>query len=114
MLAIAIRGLALILGLGLTLGGVWGSPIEEDVLIAGLALVASAVLSPSNLQRPTLLLALGMGFVCLFIRMAILLSQPLPLAELFVQLLILVVGALLLGYVGVREGKNWLRNSGWI
>jgi hypothetical protein len=114
MLDVILRGLSLILGLGLILAGVWGPSWAIEVLLAGIALILSGVLSPNALQKTVPMLVLLLGFTCLLVRLVGVIARTVDPYEMVVQAVILIIGTCLLGYVGVKQGRNWLHKHGLI
>jgi peptidoglycan/LPS O-acetylase OafA/YrhL len=108
MLDIVVRVLSLLLGLGLVFAGLWGPNLKGTALIAGLALLAVALMTHTNLQRFVVLLFLSVGFVCLLLLGVSAIRETDDIYDLALQLLFLVVSVAVLGIVGFREGKNWL------
>jgi hypothetical protein len=114
MLRVAVRGLSLILGLGLLVGGVWGPQFKPDALVAAVALIMSATLSSIRLQQIWLLSLLLAGIVCLLIRITIVIIVTPDTLEMALQLTVLILCTLLLGQTVIREGKARLQSAGWL
>ncbi len=108
MLDVVTRVLSLLLGLGLVLAGLWGPNIKGSALIAGLALIAAALLNRRDLQRTVVLLFLCGGLACLLLLGVSAIRETEDMYELALQLLFLAAGVGVLGIVGFREGKDWL------
>jgi len=101
----------LLLGLGILLAGLWGPNLKGEAVIAGLALLSVALIARRNLQRTIVLLLLWTGFASLIVLVVSAIRETKDMYELALQLFFLVVGAALLGNVGFREGKDWLRQK---
>ena len=114
MLSLAVRGMSLILGLGLLVGGVWGPQYKPDILIAAIALILSATLSSIRLQQLWVLFMLLAGIVCLLIRITIVIISTPDALEMVLQLTVLILCVLLLGHTTIREGKARLQTAGWL
>jgi len=108
---IITRALSLLLGLGILLAGLWGPNLKGEAVIAGLALLSVALIARRNLQRTIVLLLLWTGFASLIVLVVSAIRETKDMYELALQLFFLVVGAALLGNVGFREGKDWLRQK---